>query len=34
MKSYYDKLDNKIKEYFNILEPDFPNWLDDYINTK
>ena len=34
MKSYYDKLDNKIKEYFNILEQEFPNWLDDYINTK
>ena len=34
MKKYYDNLDNKIKEYFNILEPNFPNWLNDYINTK
>ena len=34
MKSYYDNLDNKIKKYFNILEPNFPNWLNDYINTK
>ena len=22
-----------IKEYFNILEPNYPDWLDEYINT-
>ena len=22
------------KEYFNLLEPDYPLWLDEYINTK
>ena len=25
---------NKIKEYYNILESDYPVWLDEYINTK
>lgn len=28
------KLNEKVKEYFNVLEPEFPNWLDEYINTK
>ncbi len=27
------KEDSKIRKYFSILEPDFPEWLDDYINT-
>ena len=35
MKNNYMKNINKdLKEYFNILEPDFPTWLNDYINTK
>jgi len=32
--NYLDKVDLKIKEYFNVLEPEFPEWLIDYINTK
>ena len=32
--NYIDNLDNQIKDYFKILEPNFPNWLNDYINTK
>lgn len=32
--NYLDKLNQSIKEYFNILEPDFPEWLIEYINTK
>jgi len=31
--NYLDKLDKKILEYFKMLEPDFPLWLIDYINT-
>ena len=31
--SYLDSQDEKIKEYYKILEPDFPEWLDEYINT-
>ena len=31
--NYLDKIDNKIREYFIILEPDFPEWLNEYINT-
>ena len=34
MKNYYDKLDNKIKEYYKVLSPEFPTWLNEYINTK
>ena len=32
--SYIDTIDDKIKEYFSILEPNYPVWLNDYINTK
>lgn len=32
--NYIDNLDNQIKDYFKILEPNFPDWLNDYINTK
>ena len=32
--NYLDNIDNKIKEYFNVLESEFPEWLIDYINTK
>ena len=31
--NYLDKLNIRTKEYFEILEPNFPNWLIDYINT-
>ena len=28
------KLNENVNEYFNVLEPEFPNWLAEYINTK
>ena len=31
---YYENLNKDLKEYFSILEPDFPKWLNEYINTK
>ncbi len=34
MKLYYDNLNTEIKEYFKILEPEFPDWLNEYIDTK
>lgn len=34
MTNYLETLNEEIKEYFNILEPDFPKWLVDYIQTK
>ena len=30
---YLDNLNKKILEYFNVLEPEFPEWLLEYINT-
>lgn len=30
---YYNKINNKLKSYFNILSPEFPDWLNDYIDT-
>lgn len=32
--NYLDNVDKRIIEYFNILEPCFPQWLNEYINTK
>lgn len=32
--NYLDKINNKTKEYFKVLEPNFPEWLVEYINTK
>ena len=32
--SYIDTLDKDIKEYFNILSPDYPEWMNEYIDTK
>ena len=32
--NYLENVDKRIIEYLNILEPDFPVWLNDYINTK
>lgn len=34
MSKYYDNVNKKIKDYFKILEPDFPEWLNEYIDTK
>ena len=31
---YYDKVDKEVKDYFKILEPNFPEWLNDYIDTN
>ena len=31
--NYIENVDKKIKDYFNILEPKFPEWLNKYINT-
>lgn len=30
---YFNHLNNEIKQYFSILEPNFPLWLKEYINT-
>ena len=32
--NYLDKLNLSTKEYFKILEPNFPDWLLEYINTE
>ncbi len=32
--NYLDKVDTKILDYFKVLEPNFPTWLIEYINTK
>ena len=34
MNNYYDNLNKEIKEYFNTLENNPPEWLNEYINTK
>ena len=34
MNKYYDNASKEIKEYFKVLEPEFPEWLNEYINTK
>ena len=34
MSKYYDNVNKDIKEYFKILESDFPEWLNEYIDTK
>lgn len=34
MSKYYYNVSKKIKDYFKILEPDFPEWLNEYIDTK
>lgn len=33
MSKYFDNLDNEVREYFNILSPEFPEWLLEYIDT-
>lgn len=32
--NYMESINKDLKEYFKILEPEFPTWLNDYINTK
>lgn len=32
--NYLDNVKESTKEYFKMLEPDFPEWLVDYINTE
>ena len=34
MNKYYDNISEEIKEYFKILEPNFPEWLNEYVDTK
>ena len=34
MNKYYDNANKEIKNYFKILEPEFPDWLNEYIDTK
>ena len=34
MNKYYNNASKEIKEYFKILEPEFPEWLNEYIDTK
>lgn len=31
--NYFSQLNDTIKSYFKILEPDFPKWLKEYIDT-
>ena len=33
MNSYFNNLNDEVKEYFKILSPDFPTWLLEYIET-
>ena len=32
--NYYKNISKELKNYFDILEPEYPLWLDEYINTK
>jgi len=34
MENYYKSISVELKEYFDILEPNYPEWLNEYINTK
>ena len=34
MSEYLNSLNEEVKDYFKILLPLYPLWLDDYINTK
>lgn len=34
MSRYYDNISGEIRAYFKVLEPDFPGWLNEYIDTK
>ena len=32
--NYLDEADKRTIEYFKVLEPNFPEWLVEYINTE
>ena len=32
--NYIDTVKDDVKEYFNILAPDYPEWMNEYINTQ
>ena len=32
--NYLDNVNEKVREYLSILESDFPEWLNEYINTE
>lgn len=34
MSRYFEKLNEEIKDYFGILSSEFPDFLNEYINTK
>ena len=34
MSEYLNSLNEEVKDYFKVLSPLYPLWLDDYINTK
>ena len=31
---YYDNISDKLKDYFAVLSPEFPEWLHEYIDTQ
>lgn len=33
MNNYWNNLNEEVKEYFNILSPEFPRWMLEYIDT-
>ena len=33
MKNYFNNLNDELKEYFKILSPEIPEWLEDYIDV-
>ncbi len=34
MCKYYDSINKELKNYFSILESNYPEWLNEYIDTK
>lgn len=34
MGKYYNQLNEEQKEYFKILSPEYPEWIEEYIDTK
>lgn len=33
MGKYYNSVSSKLRDYFNVLEEDFPEWLEEYIDV-
>ncbi len=33
MGKYYDLVSDKLRDYFSVLSPEFPDWLHEYIDT-